>query len=586
MATDIYAEARKRTKNVKTSKSSSCQFCDNPKCNGDHSTKKKNKNDGNLLQQIKGNKEMDWRERFGHPDEFISQDFNERLGHVHQLYRDNPLVHGAIQNERAHTVGWNVRLSYEPDYKHLGFEIDWKMEAAHLIEDMWERDMEDPVNCWNDTARCQTMSGQFGTAFMSASHSGEFLGLMYPENRPDDRPWSMSVALIDIARLSNPTDRLMDENVRMGKRLDSRGRPTTYYIASELPGITCYNRFSSMVRRRAELSWTAVRPFNSWGSPQMFHWFDKERPDQTRGVADLASSLKRSHMLESYEETIIDAAIRDASFSMWIESNSPNVGQAFSTNPGLSPGDFVEEVLGATMSARQSYYADRNLELEAGKGLLAQLMTDEEVKSTSLGSPNDNHVNFGRAMQTAIARSLGVDPYTFHGDMTNVNFSTIRAAWLQTWMNRYYKRDQLFNYMGQPIFQVWLEDKIARGEFVIPGIRTTRRRQLNFFYENRRALTMVEFCGPGMESIDPIKGFKAQQGAILCGLQTRDQYYKQFTNTTFRKATARLKYEQEYLASLGLDEFTVKGSVKGRGDAVGGSADVGGGLSDRVDSNT
>lgn len=577
MATDIYADARKRTKNVKTTPA--CEFCNNPRCNGDHSRSSKKTKDGQLLQQIKDNPNLDWRQKLGHPDQFTSDGFDDRLGQVHQLFRDNPTIRGAVKSERAHTIGWQVRLAYTPDYSHLGLDIGWQMEAAALIEDMWERDMEDPVNCWNDASQCQTMSGQFGTGFMSASHSGEILGVMYPEDKPDNRPWSMSVGLIDIARLSTPLEYAQDDGVRQGKRLGAKGQTKTYYIASELPGVSCYNRFSSMARRRKELTWTPVRPFTSWGSPQLFHWFDKDRPDQSRGVSDLASSLKRSHMLETYEETIIDSAIRDAAFSLWVQSNSPNVGQAFSTNPGLSPGDFVEEVLGATMKSREDYYASRDLELEAGRGLIAQLMTDEELKSLSLGSPNDNHVNFGRSMQTAIARSLGIDPYSLHGDMTNVNFSTIRAAWIQSWQNRYYKRDQIFNYMGQPIFQVWLEDKIARGEFVIPGIRTTRRRQLNYFYQNRRALTMVEFCGPGMESIDPIKGFKAQQGAILCGLQTRDQYFKQFTNTTFRKATARLKYEQEYLRELGLDEFTVRGSVKG-------GSDIGGGLSDRVDSNT
>ena len=158
-----------------------------------------------------------------------------------------------------------------------------------------------------------------------------------------------------------------------------------------------------------------------------------------------------------------------------------------------------------------------------------------------------------------------------------MNFSTIRAVQIQTWMNRYWKRDAIFSYMGAVIFQVWLEDKIARGEFVIPGIRTTRMRQLNYFYENRRALSMVEFCGPGRESIDPIKGFKAQQGAILCGLQTRDNYFKTYTNTTFRKAVTRLKYEKEVLEREGLEEFTSLGKN---------AADIGGGNSDRVDQDT
>lgn len=582
MATNIYDDAERKTakrisKLIKQNDDNQgCEFCGNPQCSGHHSVKGKD-TDGQLLQTIRGNKELDWRQRFSHPDDFTEEEYLTNMGKTQQLVRDNPTIKGALKSEKAHAIGPNVRLSYTPDFESMGFDIDWMMKSAAMLEDMWERDMEDPVNKWNDASQRQTMSGQFGTAFYDAQSTGEILGLFYPEDKPDDRPMSFSVGLVDVARLSSPYNKTNNDDIRMGQRINKRGRTTTYYISDELPSAGSCGRFTNFARARkaGKMKWTPVRPFTSWGSPQMFHWFDKDRPDQSRGVADLQSALKRAHMHETYEETIIDAAIRDASFALWVQSNSPNVGQAFTTNPGMSPGDFVEEVLGATQHMRTEYYSARNLELKAGQGLITQLMTNEELKSLSVSSPSDNHVNFGRSMQTAMARAIGVDPYSFHGDMTNVNFSTIRAAWIQTWMNRYYKRDAIFTYMGTPIFQVWLEDKIARGEFVIPGIRTTKIRQLNFFYEHRRALTMVEFSGPGMESIDPIKGFKAQEGAINCGLQTRDAYYKQFTNTTFRKATRRLKYEQEYLRSLDLEEFTARGKLtKG--------SEIGGGASDRV----
>lgn len=583
MATDVYTDAIQKSagritkvidKNAEDPMSESCSYCNDPRCSGSHNHPgdKKNKN-AQVLQRIQDNPVLDWRQRHDNPDEFVAENFHRRLGETHQVIRDNPMVQGAIKNERAHVMGSKVRLSYNPDYESLGQSIEWSMKIAAQVEDLWEREMEDPVYCWNDTAGDLTFSGQMGLSFMEGTGSGEALNLFIADPTDfDHKPFTMTTSQIDVSRLSTPFKYKSDNRVRHGKRLNKHGRVQNIYISNEIPGVGVHNRFTSRALKHKQLKWKSVRPFSLEGTPQYTHWFDKERVGQTRASADLAAGLKRVHMLETYEETIIDAAVRDAAFAMWVESNSPTVGQAFTTNPGMSPGEYVEEVLGATTEARTEYYKDRQLELQAGKGLITQLMTDETMKSMSPGSPNDNAVNFGRAMQVAMARALGIDPYTLHGDMTGVNFSTIRASQLQTWVNRHWKRDQIFTYMGTPIFSVWFEEKVARGDIKMPVGRNTRQ-QLQFFYNNRRALTMVEFNGPGQESIDPIKGFRAQEGAIKFGLQTRDIYYKQFTNTTFRKAVARLAYEKKLLKENDLAEYTSEIADSG----------IGGQASDRVD---
>ena len=588
MATNVYTDALQRSENAHSRvikkdpliDTDKCLYCGDENCDKSHNTGIPKKHEGQLIQSVRNVPEIDWRRNFGDPNDFVQDNFLENLGLTHQFVRENPMVKSTLKNERAHAIGFHVRLSYTPDYEHLGLDIKWKMEAAAQIEDMWERDMEDPVNCWSDAAGIQTFSEQMGTSFLEGQHSGEALNLFREEPNADHRPFSTSMGAFDIARLSTPYNKRSDKNYIAGKRVDNWGRPFRYFISSELP-CTYGNRFTTYARSRRKLTWKPITPQNEWGQAQLAHWFDKERAGQHRATSDLVAGLKRGHMLTTLEETVLDSAARDAAFSMWVQSNSPNVGQAFSVNPGLRPGDFVEEVLGASVKSRTDFYADRKLELKAGQGMLAQLMTDEQLMTNAPTSPNDNHVNFGRAMMTALARALGVDPYTFHGDMTNVNFSSLRASFMQTWTNRRYKRDAIFTHMGMPYFAVWLEEKIARGEFVIPGVGRRRRTQLNFFYNNRRALTMCEFNGPGEESIDPIKGYKAQSGAIKDGLQTRDNYYKRYTNTTFRKALALLKAEREALIDADLGMFV--GEVQEDGSPP--DNGVGNQANDRVQDN-
>ena len=59
----------------------------------------------------------------------------------------------------------------------------------------------------------------------------------------------------------------------------------------------------------------------------------------------------------------------------------------------------------------------------------------------------------------------------------------------------------------------------------------------------------------GKNPIDPIKEFKSQDGGIARGFQTRSRYYKQYADTTFRRAVSKLKYEKKVLQDCGLDEF-------------------------------
>ena len=549
--------ANKVTKRLKGKEEVGCSFCGSSHCNGHH--ERDPSKDVSLIQNVRDMPELDWRQSLDHPDAFTLNDFHQRMGATQQIIRDNPLIRGGVKNERAHVIGSRVRLTYEPDYEKLGLDIDWQMDMAALVEDLWECDMEDPIYNWGDAAGCNTFSGLMGLAFMECNGTGEVLGIFVEDDKEEDHaPFTTRFSLLDVSRLSTPySKRNASRRLRIveGKKLNKYGRAEGFYISNEIPNTNCFNRFSTMARNADQLKWKFIPKFNEWNGPQVVHWYDKERAGQNRSVPDLAAALKRTHMLEIYEETILDAATRDAAFAMWVESDLPNVGQAFNTNIGLSPADYVEQVMGAQMGARNDYYADRDIHLKAGKASLPQMMTTERIRNLSPGSPNDQHVNFDRSMQTAIARSLGVDPYTFTGEMTNVNFSTIRASLLQTWTNRNFKRDQIFTHIGTPIFVNWFEEKVARGEIRFPINSNRTLSHLNYFYKNRRALTMVDFCGPGQEPIDPIKGFKSQDGAIARGLQTRSRYYKQYTDTTFRKAVSKLKYEKKVLQDCGLDEF-------------------------------
>ncbi|OED44924.1 hypothetical protein ACH42_06360 [Endozoicomonas sp. (ex Bugula neritina AB1)] len=66
---------------------------------------------------------------------------------------------------------------------------------------------------------------------------------------------------------------------------------------------------------------------------------------------------------------------------------------------------------------------------------------------------------------------------------------------------------------------------------------------------------MVDFEGSAQQSIDPIKGFKALEGAIEAGMLNLTDYYRKYTNTTLRRSTDRMQYELQLLKDKGLDHM-------------------------------
>lgn len=561
MSTNIFKDAEKKTKNVHkvghkgSPKETHCRFCDNPHCNGDNHYGAGKKNPSQVWQSVRTSRELDWRTSLNDPNAFIDPDtHNDKIGKVQHAIRENPMVKGGVHNERAHTIGYKVRLNYEPDFEALGISIDDAMEFAAIVEDLWERDMEDPVYCWGDASGSQTFSEMMGLAFMECVGTGEILGLFFEEDKrgSDSRPMDTTFSFVDVSRLSTPHNKAGKSNIIHGRQVNKRGKLQKLYISDEIPGSTMQNRFTNAARFNKSNTHSAIKPFNEWNSPQAVHYYDKERTGQHRALPELASALKRIGMMNTFEETMLDAAVRDAAFAMWVESDAPNMAQAFSQNPGMTPKQYIKETMGEMSKIRNSYYEKEKLELYHGSGMIPQLMVGEKLNMNTPSTPSEAIAPFGNNMSTAIARALGVDPYTYTGRMEGVNFSTIRAALMQTWVNRRYKRDGIFGHIGTPIFVVWFEEKIARGEIKMPIDSNRTLSHLNFFYKNRRALSMLSFNGPGQEQIDQIKGFRAQEGALNCGLQTRTGYFTQFTDTTFRKAVRKMKYENSVLQSEGL----------------------------------
>jgi lambda family phage portal protein len=140
---------------------------------------------------------------------------------------------------------------------------------------------------------------------------------------------------------------------------------------------------------------------------EVIHFYEKRRPGQLRGMPRLASSIIKLRDLDEYEEAELVRKKIEACFVAFVHGGNPNtpLGEA-STDTSVTP-------------------AKRNETLSPG--IIEYLGQNEEV---SFGSPSSSsgYGDYTKTQLHAIAAGAGVTYELLTGDLSQVNFSSIRAG--------------------------------------------------------------------------------------------------------------------------------------------------------------
>src|SRR5690606_28208912 len=149
-------------------------------------------------------------------------------------------------------------------------------------------------------------------------------------------------------RLDNPPMVMDSDRIKGGIERDRYGVPIAAYIREAHPS----NFLKGKNHRYKRV------PFEkSWGRQQVIHIFEQFRPEQTRGVADMVSSLKESRIAKKFRETVLQNAVVNATYAASIESELPSeiVYQALGAR-----GSSEAEIQAAIESYTKGYYGAIN----------------------------------------------------------------------------------------------------------------------------------------------------------------------------------------------------------------------------------
>jgi len=409
---------------------------------------------------------------------------NTVAARVHDVARNNGWASGAMQRFVDQAIGADFRLSYRPDWMALGLTLSWARGFAREVEARFRLWANDP-RCLCDAGERSMLSGLIGLGFRHRMVDGE--AVILPQWIPGRaNGYATCLQVIDPDRLSTPDGMIDDETLRGGVEINAYGAPQAYHFRAAHPGDAF--SFGGDVMR-----WVRIPRATKWGRQRVLHFFEPERAGQTRGKSILTPILERMMMEHKYSRYEMQAAAANAVFAAVIES-------PFDTS-------MVEEgmQIGPYQELRSAFHNDPQRRISLSDGVrMPHLFPGEKLNFQTAQRPNSNFSDFERAFLRYFAAATGQAAEQVGQDWSQTNYSSARAALLEAWKFLTARRGHFANGVATPIFGLWLEEAIDKGDVKLPNGAPD-------FWTAFPAWVRCRWIGPGRGWVDPVKEAQAAQ---------------------------------------------------------------------------
>jgi lambda family phage portal protein len=259
--------------------------------------------------------------------------------------------------------------------------------------------------------------------------------------------------------------------IRLGVELNEWRRPVAYHLTTSHPGDDQANRARRHQRVPAD---------------DLIHLFTRERVTQSRGWSWFVSAATRAKMIGGYEEAALVAARTGAS----------------------KMGFYTETTPDAYGAAGEDQDASGNPITDAEPGHFERLPPGVDFKEFDPTYPTNDFDPFIRRSLQGVAAGLNVSYTGLSGDLSNVNYSSIRQgviderdAWrmIQGWM---------IEHLHAEVFKAWLPLAMATGQ--------AGRLPMSKFDK----FNAPTWRARGWQWVDPLKDMKANQAGVDLGVRS------------------------------------------------------------------
>lgn len=443
-------------------------------------------------------------------DELLKRGLRVLRGRGRELALNNDWVKGWLRRSRVNVVG------------PAGIRLQARVAEGGRRDQAANAKIEAAFAAWSKAGTC-TVCGRYSfrdvqTHVLEAmNRDGEAL---IRKVRGFDNGFGFALQLLEADHLDEnfneerPGGANAGRSTRivMGVEIDAWRRPVAYHLLKKHPG-----------DQRGHVD--RGDRYEVLPAADVIHVFRPWRSTQTRGVPEMHSAMTRLKMIGGYEEAALVAARVGAAKMGFFKETEP---EAYS---GDDPRD------GESASAETD--AEGNLITNADPGHFERLPPGVDFEGFDPTYPSAELEPFQKHMLRGAAVGMGSSYHGLAGDLSDVNFSSLRQGALderEIWEEL---QGFLVEHALEPIYAEWLPLAIVAGAVALPAAK------LEKFSEHL-------FQPRGWDWVDPKKDIEADEKALALKLTSRTRICAK-RGVDFEEVLDEHKAEEELAAARGID---------------------------------
>lgn len=414
---------------------------------------------------------------------------------IRQVERTNEHIRGGIDRNVDMVVGAKLIVNPTPDWETLGIQdTEVRKEfvkACRRAFTNWGYDSRNLCDAEGDL----NFGGLMWLSYRNVrGPDAETFGIIHYDRKRRAKyatPWATFVQVLDPDRIDTPPEYVSDNMVDQGIRRDEHGRRLGFYCQKQHPaeGWSGTDEQFKFIPRE---TW--------WGRAMSWHWFQKTRGSQPRGLSSLITILKSAIKLNAVDDNHIGAAALAALLAISIQTEAtPELAAEMMAPAAAGPSLFDNKV---------DYYGRAKIKI--GEQRVPVLPPGDKINMESVQRSIADPTSFRNNFLRQFALALNISFEQLSNNFSDANYSSARAALLEVWRTVTSLRTMFTSHVASLIYGSVIEEAIEIGAVVLPPGAPP-------FQENRAAYTSCSWTGPGMGWIDPLK----EANAMLVRLQSK-----------------------------------------------------------------
>ena len=389
------------------------------------------------------------------------------------LVRRNAWANSALESYVANAIGTGIKPQ----------SMVQDATVRESIQALWRDWTVDA-----DAAGLTDFYGLQALACRAMLEGGEALVRLRYRRPEDGLPVALQLQVLEAEHLPVTLNTTAENGnlIRAGIEFDRLGRRVAYHLYRSHP------EDGMLAPMSGDGGLTTVRVDGA----EIIHLFRALRPGQIRGEPWLARALVKLNELDQYDDAELVRKKTAAMFAGFITRLSPEDNLM---------GEGLPDASGAALAGLEP-------------GTMQILEPGEDVKFSQPADVGASYAEFLRMQFRAVAAAMGITYEMLTGDLTQVNYSSIRAGLLE--FRRRCEAIQhgvIVHQLCRPIWRAWMEQALLEGALALPQ-----------FTEKKRDYFAAKWIPQGWQWVDPKKEFDAMLTAIRAGLLSRSEAISAF----------------------------------------------------------